>query len=494
MEPVLQTSQIRQIEKQARNLDISPSLMEKAGMAIAAHANIMATDKTRQILILAGPGHNGGDAIFAALHLKQRWFNIRIILFENQKILSNELSQAREKWLQAGGKFEQNLPSNLRPDLIIDGLFGIGLNRNLKEDYNKFIKQINNLEANVLSIDIPSGLNADTGVVMGAAIKATETITFLAAKPGLFTNFGPDFSGKISINPLGIDEINVNHKHGWLLNCNQTISDSIPKRQINSHKGHFGTVRVFGGSQGMMGASILSGRAALRLGAGKVHIGILGKVCSPDWKQPDLMIDSAQNTVKTIKPTDILIVGPGLGNSSNALTILKLCIKSPAKLVLDADGLNMISNEKSLGKLVRNRQNLTVFTPHPAEAGRLLKQSTFSIQNDRIEAARTISQQFKVVCLLKGAGSIVSNTNGDWYINKSGNPGMATGGMGDVLSGIIGALLAQNASGINATLAACRLHGMAADRLTAKGIGPIGLTASETIDEARIIINELFLQ
>ena len=494
MEPLLLTAQIRQIESQAQKGLNDPSLMEKAGMAIAKHGSQMASGKTGLILIIAGPGNNGGDALFAALHLRAIWHNVQVVIFkESTKKPSSGWIQAHDRWLEDGGKFANRISPTLQPDLIIDGLFGIGLNKPLSKTYEDFIHKINALKSNVLSIDIPSGLHADTGAVMGTAIKATETVTFFGAKPGLYTNFGPDYAGLISVVNLSDQNIKDKLKCGRLYNNNYVIRHCIPRRLQNSHKGQYGVVKIFGGAQGMTGAAILAGRASLRLGTGKVHIGVLGDTNSPDWNQPDLMIDSVQSIKRKIEPTDIILTGPGLGNSREAITILRVCIKSSCKLVLDADALNLIAEDKSLARLIRGRKNTTILTPHPKEAGRLLQKSSAIVQNNRVETAKTISQKFNAICLLKGAGSIISDINGDWYINVSGNPGMATSGMGDVLSGIIGALLSQGATGILATLAGARLHGIAADNLTARGVGPIGLTASETIDESRKVINEIFL-
>ena len=490
-EPVLLTRNIKNIELQANSQKHTSSLMEKAGLEIAAHARALSVDKKKgTILILIGPGNNGVDALIAAFLLKSWWFDVTVFLPLGRKPKDLILTRKLNKWVQAGGKVIDDIESETDINLVIDGIFGIGLNKIITGKLSSVIKQINKLECNILSIDIPSGIDSDTGTVMGVAIKATYTVTFIGHKPGLYMNSGPDHAGIITIKKLGTENLDPGPGHGYLIS-DRNIKSVIKKRDINSHKGMFGKVLVIGGAEGMYGAPILTGRAAIKLGAGKVQIGILDKNIVVDFSQPDIMIDRAENLTKKITKDHIIIIGPGLGKTKEALTCLERCIKSTAKLIMDADALNLIAENKNLGKSLGLRKIPTVFTPHPAEAARLINESTAVIQRNRISAAKRISKQFSVTCVLKGCGTIICDLNGMWHLNITGNPGMSTSGMGDVLAGIIVALVAQNSSVLNAALAGCRLHGLAADALVCDGKGPIGLTASETIDETRKILNKI---
>ena len=490
-EPVLLAHNIKDIEIQANFQKNNSSLMEKAGLEIAIHARELSTDKKKgTILILIGPGNNGVDALIAAFHLKSWWFHVTVFLPLGRKPEDLVLTRQLNKWVQAGGKVIGDIESNTEINLVIDGIFGIGLNKIITGKLSSIIKQINKLECNILSIDTPSGIDSDTGTVMGVAIKATHTLTFIGHKPGLYMNSGADHAGIITVRKLGTNNMDLGLGHGYLIS-DHYIKSAIKKRDINSHKGMFGKVLIIGGAEGMYGATILTGRAAIKLGAGKVQIGILDKNMAVDFSQPDIMIDRAENLTKTITKDDTIIIGPGLGKTKEALACLERSIKSTAKLVVDADALNLIAENKNLDKSLGLRKIPTVFTPHPAEAGRLIDESTAVIQRNRISAAKRISKKFNVTCVLKGCGTIICDSNGMWHLNITGNPGMSTSGMGDVLAGIIGALIAQNSSVLNAALAGCRLHGLAADALVSKGKGPIGLTASETIDETRKILNKI---
>jgi hydroxyethylthiazole kinase-like uncharacterized protein yjeF len=240
----------------------------------------------------------------------------------------------------------------------------------------------------------------------------------------------------------------------------------------------------------MVGAALLAGRAALKLGAGRVYAGLFAESPTVDLLQPELMLRSAQDVLK-IDTLDCLAAGPGLGESQAAQHALAAAIAHRAPLVLDADALNLLAAHPKLQQAVAGRSSATILTPHPAEAGRLLGTSTANIQHDRIASACALAQRYNAAVVLKGNGSICAQVNGDWYINTSGNPGMAAAGMGDVLTGIVAAIVAQGGEPDLSLLAGVHLHGLAADRLVAAGIGPAGLTASEVIDAARATLNQL---
>lgn len=266
---------------------------------------------------------------------------------------------------------------------------------------------------------------------------------------------------------------------------------ALPERGPSSHKGSFGSVAIVGGDTGMTGAVLLASRAALFCGAGRVHAFFLAENApSVDTNHPEIMLHPA-SALSNMTQLSCIVIGPGLGKSKAAIELLEFCIKQNVKLLLDADALNLISLQPHLGNLLNSRPAETIMTPHPAEAARLLATTVAEIQNNRSKSAQNIASKFQAVCVLKGAGSICAHYDGSWFINTTGNPGLASGGTGDVLSGIIGSLIAQGLSVMQAAKLGIYVHGAAADKLVADGIGPVGLTASEIIVEVRKQINQL---
>ena len=485
--PVFLTEHIRALEHSAFAQEPPPPLMERAGLATAELARQVAGDRVRRILVLAGPGNNGGDALIAARHLKQWWFDVCVVFTGDATKLKADAKAAFDGWTTSGGAVSNEIPGDFDWQLAIDGLFGIGLDRELDERHTDLVRTLNGSGRGVIAIDVPSGIDADNGQVMGVAVRATHTITFLGLKAGLHTLDGPDHAGEIHLAGLGVDDMPLPDGHGYLIG-DEVIASALPPRPLNSHKGRYGDVAIIGGTNGMVGAALLAGCAALKLGAGRVLVGMLGDGPSVDFVQPDVMIRSVEALLDR-QNLGALVVGPGLGQSDVANHVLSRAMKIHAPMVLDADALNLLAGSSDLKELVRGRDQATLLTPHPAEAARLLSVETDWIQGDRIAAAQQIASEFEAVVVIKGCGSVCAFPEGTWCINTSGNPGMASAGMGDVLSGIIGALLAQGATAHNALLAGVHVHGMAADELVANGIGPLGLTASETIDAARSVWN-----
>jgi hydroxyethylthiazole kinase-like uncharacterized protein yjeF len=497
--PVFLTEHIRAIEQSMFAQDPPPPLMERAGLATAELARHLAGDKVRRILVLAGPGNNGGDAFIAARHLKQWWFDVCVVFTGDVAKLKADAKAAFDAWAAAGGTVLKEIPASYDWQLALDGLFGIGLQRELDERHAELVRTLNNSGRVVIAIDVPSGIDADSGQVMGTAVRARHTITFLGLKAGLHTLDGPDHAGEVhlagldvdghGVNGHGVDEMPLPDGHGYLIG-DEVIASALPTRPLNSHKGRYGDVAIIGGTNGMVGAALLAGRAALKLGAGRVLIGILGGGPTVDFVQPDVMIRSVEELLER-QNLGALVIGPGLGQSDVASHVLSRAMTIEAPMVLDADALNLLSISADLKELGRSRESPTLLTPHPAEAARLLSVQTDWIQGDRIAAAQQIASEFDAGVVLKGCGSVCAFPEGTWCINTSGNPGMASAGMGDVLAGILGALVAQGATAHNALLAGVHVHGLAADELVSKGIGPVGLTASETIDAARNVWNRL---
>jgi hydroxyethylthiazole kinase-like uncharacterized protein yjeF len=452
---------IRRIEAAAR--DASPPLMERAGAAVAELAARLASSKNKDILVLAGPGNNGGDARIAAARLTEQFFRITVVADPSQ------------------------LPTLRNWGLVVDGLFGIGLTRPLEGPYAELVRYANQQACPRLAIDVPSGIDADTGRVLGCAIRATHTLTFIALKPGLLTLDGPDHAGEVCVDRLGLEVRKLLAPAGWEAHP-ELFADALRGRPRNFHKGLAGSLAILGGAAGMTGAALLAGRAALKLGAGRVYVGLLDE-SGPgvDAGALELMLRHADDALG--QDLDALVVGPGLGQSERAETLVGAALASDIPCVLDADALNLMAENGDLRNACARRRADTLLTPHPAEAARLLKRKTAEVQADRIEAARRIAGELNAHVVLKGNGSIIAARDGHWFVNRSGNPGMASAGTGDVLAGMLGALLAQRCGGEAAAVLGVHLHGAAADRCVAEGHGPVGLTASELIEPARRIWN-----
>jgi hydroxyethylthiazole kinase-like uncharacterized protein yjeF len=487
--PVYRTEEVRRIEALACAQSDPPPLMERAGLAAAELARDLAGASGKPVVVLAGPGNNGGDAFVLARHLKRAWFDVRVTFTGDEHKLSSDASAALSAWRQAGGGISTEHPRIHECAMIVDGLFGIGLQRELTGRYAELVSWMNDAGAPVLALDVPSGLESDSGRVLGCAVRASHTMTFIGLKPGLLTLDGPDHAGTVHVAPLGLDAPTLVSQKGSVIGP-EVLNDALPPRALNSHKGTFGSVAIVGGAPGMVGAAFLAGRAALKLGAGRVYVGLLDeRVPAVDAVQPELMLRNAAAALELDQVT-ALAVGPGLGQSPQARVLLQRSLASALPLVLDADALNLIAVDRELQAMVPSRQPATLLTPHPAEAARLLGCDTRDVQRDRVSTALRLAETYRCGIVLKGAGSVCAWAGGTWAINTSGNPGMASAGMGDVLTGILAALLAQGASPEAALAAGVYLHGAAADALVAGGHGPIGLAAGELIDSARALLNK----
>lgn len=497
--PVFLTSQIREIEQIAFALPNPPKLMEKAGLAAAQMtADKLLTDVKNRVLVLAGPGNNGGDAFVVARHLKEWEHHVTLVFTGDCRKLSTDAKNALDAFATLGNDLLDEIPNDTHWDVVVDGLFGIGLdqhkNRPLDEQYIHLINTVNQMNIPVVALDIPSGLGSDNGDVHDIAIRATYTVTFIGYKPGLFTNDGPDYCGSVLLSDLELNPLAHVTPHTWLID-QPAIQPLLPSsRPANSHKGTYGSMGIIGGSTGMIGATLLAGKAALKLGAGRVYLGLIGRNApAVDTTQPELMLRSPYELFK-LENLNCLVVGPGLGLESDSHTWIDNALNTQLPLILDADALNHIAMHTRLAYKLLTRQIPSILTPHPAEAARLLNTNTTSIQNDRMAAALKLASTFNCYVVLKGTGSICASPDGHRYINTSGNPGLSSAGTGDVLSGMIGALLAQGLKTKDALLLAVYLHGAAADTLLQQNNGPLGMTASEIIDPARRLLNSWIYQ
>ncbi len=266
---------------------------------------------------------------------------------------------------------------------------------------------------------------------------------------------------------------------------------ALPSRDIEAHKGIFGSVAIIGGDTGMVGALLLAARAALLIGAGRVYAAALAiNAPSVDLTHPEIMLREPSE-LASLSQLNCVVIGPGLGQSNVALELLKYWLKRDVPMLLDADALNLIAAHPYLTKLIKSHTAATIITPHVGEAARLLKSDIAYIQANRTKVALELAKKLNASCVLKGAGTVCAHYDDSWFVNTTGNPGLASGGTGDVLSGIIGGLIAQGLSGFDAAKLGVYIHGAAADSLVSKGIGSVGMTASEVAAEARNVINQL---
>jgi hydroxyethylthiazole kinase-like uncharacterized protein yjeF len=488
---LLGARELGQVEARARE-SLAESLMLRAGEATARLAQRMAGDSGAAMLVVAGPGNNGGDAWVAARALRAAFHRITVFDVAGSEPKAAEAREAKAAFVAAGGAIVHEWPQALRPALVIDGLLGVGLARDVEGPLAHAIACINAARCPVLAIDVPSGLDSASGRVRGTAVVATRTLSFIAAKPGLFTLDGPDYCGAVEVDSLGCSALVDEIAQGHLVDA-ALVAPWLEARRRNTNKGTYGSVGIVGGNRGMIGAALLAGRAALHAGAGKVRLGLLAPdALQVDLAQPELMMGNVDDAMDM----DVLVGGPGAGRSPSATsvsmferTVLPALIAADKPLVLDADGLNALALNDALARQVSLRKAPTILTPHPGEAARLLTRSMAEVQADRVASACDIARRFRAHVVLKGAGSVCAFRDGTWSINTTGNPGLAAAGMGDVLSGLVAALLAQGLAAPRALEYAVCLHGAAGDACVAQGVGPAGLTASEVSLQARTLLN-----
>jgi hydroxyethylthiazole kinase-like uncharacterized protein yjeF len=475
------TKELRRIEHAyARQLQPG-TLMARAGRAAAQWLDRRASVRPASFLVLCGPGNNGGDGYVCASGLSE--LGHACLCWSPAASATDDARAARAAWLDQGGQITSELPKGPRFDVIVDAMFGIGMTRPLSGPYLEASDWSNASATDVVALDVPSGLDADSGTWVGdvPGVRASATVTFLGDKPGLRMSDGCDAAGLVHVEALEIAATGA----AGCLNGPDQFPLILKPRPSNSHKGRYGNVAVIGGGIGMVGAALLAGRAALRLGAGRVYVCLVG---APDFDVdlacPELMIRSLQ----ALPPVQATVVGCGLGSSEPARHALQIALELHNPIVVDADALNLIASDSGLKQTLIARDASSILTPHPAEAARLLGAGAGArVNGDRIGAATRLAHELRSTIVLKGAGTvIVDRPRGPerYWINPSGGPALASAGAGDVLSGMIGALIAQGFEALSGTLAAVWLHGSAAQAHGAD----IGLLASEV---APLAVREL---
>jgi hydroxyethylthiazole kinase-like uncharacterized protein yjeF len=477
--------------EQAAAAQLPPhTLMARAGLAVARVALALAPH-ARDVEIWCGPGNNGGDGFVAARWLHLWGKSVRVIAPGDAARAPPDAQHALQAARDAGVPVQSTLPERVQAELAIDALFGIGGARELSGLWLDAVLRLNAAAALVLAVDVPTGLQGDTGAVLGQAVRAAHTLSLLTLKPGLFTAHGRDHAGRVWFDDLGVAAPPVSLR---LSGPEAATELSAPRAHVQ-HKGSFGDVVVIGGAAGMTGAAVLAARAALAAGAGRVYLGLLGARDAPafDATQPELMSRAMAHLLEPKVLTASTVVC-GCGGGADIRGTLPPVLHHARRLVLDADALNTIAAEPALQRALRaraERQLETVLTPHPLEAARLLQQTTAQVQADRVRAARALAAAMQCTVLLKGSGSVVADREQDASINATGDARLGTAGSGDVLAGWLGGWWggASDGSGQRVTEATAWLHGAATEQ--GPHIGP--LRASELVgamQRARDLLGE----
>jgi hydroxyethylthiazole kinase-like uncharacterized protein yjeF len=467
-------------------------LMSRAGEAAFACLLERWPDE-EQICVFAGPGNNGGDAWVLAALARMHGVAVRFYTVGDVSRQSEDAHQAMQMALQAGVEPEVFAGElDYEGQIIVDGLLGTGLNADVTGLFATAIAAINAHRADVLALDLPSGLNADTGRIMACAVEADLTVTFIGVKQGLLTADGPDMAGEIAFASLAVDPVIYHQVRANAERISWDRFDRLHRRPLqrsgNAHKGEFGHVLIIGGDSGMGGAAAMAAEAAGRCGAGLVSCATRTEHVMPILvRRPEVMVKGLESGLELqpmMAKASVLAIGPGLGHSSWAELMLQQVLASDLPLVLDADALNILSSpgwRRDFG----GRD--VILTPHPGEAARLLECSVADIQRDRFAAVRQLAERYQAVVVLKGQGSLVADADGRVALCTDGNPGMSSGGMGDVLTGVLAALLAQHMPVYDAACFGVSVHSAAAD-LAAKQ-GQRGMLATDLMMYLRELMN-----
>ncbi len=478
-----QTAQVREFDRRAiQDLNIPGiDLMGRAGYAVFQCLRTQ-WPQAKSIAVFCGSGNNAGDGYIVADLALKAGLSVIVYSLVNLEKLTGDALIAYQRYRKAKGVVIPFQGKSLSgTDVIVDALLGSGLNRAVTGIYALAMSVINQASARVIAVDNPSGLNTDTGTAMGYAIKADTTVTFIALKQGLFTGQSADYCGEIVYASLGLPEAVFKDV---LPTAVRVVKSVLLRRERCAHKGHYGHVLIIGGDHGYSGAARLAGEAALRVGAGLVsiatrieHAGLM------NINRPELMchgVTGSEQLAVLLDKASVVVVGPGLGQSAWAKTLFlqALAVKKP--LLIDADGLNL------LAQFPQTNPNW-ILTPHPGEAARLLGCPTTTIQEDRFAAALALQVKYQGVIVLKGAGTLICSEE-ECAVSNSGNPGMASGGMGDVLAGVIAGLVAQGLFLKNAAQQGVYGHGRAAD-LAVEQEGERGLLASDLMPYLRQWVN-----
>jgi len=487
--PLYTAEQTRELDRIASEQHAIPAatLMTRAGTA-ALHTIETQWPDAKQLLIVCGSGNNGGDGYELARQALNNDFQVVVVEIGHIDKMSQETTAARQALLATGKdtlQFNGDLPAS---DVIIDALFGTGLDRDITGAYAQAIAAMNHAENTpVLSLDIPSGIHADTGRALGITVNATVTLSFIGLNIGLFNGSAPDYTGRILFDALAVPDSVFNAVsatvHRYDLDHHYALK--LAPRQRTAHKGHFGHLLVIGGDHGMTGAPRIAAEAAARVGAGLVSIATRRSHSALlNLTRPELMshgVEELDELAPLLNAANVVTIGPGLGQTQWSQALLDKAIESKRPIIVDADALNLLSQQPQ-------RNEHWILTPHPGEAGRLLGCSSQEVQANRLDAVRQLHDRYGGIIVLKGTGTLIYNGDHPIRLCGYGNPGMASGGMGDALAGIIGGLLAQQFSLMDAACLGVLLHGMAADK-AAEQDGERGMLAMDLMPHLRHLAN-----
>ncbi|QAU22971.1 NAD(P)H-hydrate dehydratase [Dyella sp. M7H15-1] len=440
--------------------------------------------EARRMVVFCGPGNNGGDGYLLASLAHGAGMAVEVI--ELSDVSHGDAAHARDTWQRSMGitRHWQQDASLPLADVYVDALYGTGLNRAPEPSATGLIDRINASSVPVLALDVPSGLNADTGDCPGTAIRADMTVSFIAAKRGMYTGHAATIVGILQLDTLGLPD---SLWRGMPADASLLEATYLPPRARDAHKGYCGHVLAIGGDYGTAGAIRLCGEATLRSGAGLVSIATRTEnIFALNSARPELMahgVHGPQELQWLLDRADVLAVGPGLGQGAWGHALWLTALDSGKPMVLDADGLNLLAREPQRFSVP------VVLTPHPGEAARLLGKSIAQVQADRFASARALAHRYNAIVVLKGPGSLIAHPDGRLDVCIWGNPGMASGGMGDLLTGVITALLAQGCSAWDAACLGVGLHARAGDLAARRG--ERGLLASDLLEPLRMLGNGL---
>ncbi|OED40926.1 hypothetical protein ACH42_15325 [Endozoicomonas sp. (ex Bugula neritina AB1)] len=444
--------------------------------------------------VFCGGGNNGGDGYLIAQLAYQKEIDVSVVTLKDPGDLTGDAQQAYRHCHDVGvpvAPFDKGI--EITAELIVDAMLGTGLSRDIGGPYQEAIMAINTASVPCCAVDIPSGLCSDTGYPMGGCIKADLTVSFIGLKQGLLTGEGRAYCGDLQFDDLSVPaEVYEQVQPSCLRISQRSLKGAINSRSRTAHKGDNGHVLLLGGNYGMPGAISMAAEAAIYSGAGKVTVVTREEHLSAlAIRRPEVMARSVESNTEfraLLNTIDVVVAGPGLGKDDWGLALLREVLVSESSIVLDADALNLLSQHPQLHQ---RRKSPMILTPHPGEAARLLQTHSHDIQRNRFAAVADCVDQFGAITLLKGSGTLISN-GVTTYLCSAGNPGMAVAGMGDVLSGVLGALLAQGVEPFKATQLACWLHSGAADDIVVRQ-GEIGLLATQLIPVIRAKLNELLV-
>ena len=469
-------AQVRALDREAiMSLGISGHVLMQRAAAAAWRVLRARWPLARRLVVVCGSGNNGGDGYLLAAIAREARIDARVIAPVAPRNAGDAV-RARLEWLAMGGAILDADAGFPDADVCVDALFGTGLTRPVEGTSRALIDALNASGRPILALDVPSGIDSDTGNVHGVAVQAAATVTFVAHKRGLFTGPALNHRGEMTLDTLGLPDTLYKNSHpdARLLGMRR-MATWLPPRRRDAHKGDFGHVLAIGGDHGMGGAIRLCAEGALRTGAGLVSVATRAEnVVALNAARPELMAHGVKDTgalLTLLQRASVIALGPGLGQGDWGRALCQAALAAGKPLVLDADGLNLIAR-KAVQLPVQS-----VLTPHPGEAARLLGSDAATIARDRFAAARELARQYRAVVVLKGAGTVIAHPEGEAAVCPWGNPGMSSGGMGDVLTGVIASLLGQGLNAWRAARLGVALHARAAD--AAAESGEAGLIASD---------------